>query len=148
MDKQQNAPVLSPFMMDGRMNPIWQKWFQKLKTRDDEVRRRPYATYTTDQILTTWELGKSILFEIGASDALCTLPSVGANDVWTWITIFRIGTGRLTIAGADNDMVERNGKNINCEDNKRIACNVTLQLVTETQWAVIGATGIWRLSPY
>ena len=148
MDKQQNAPVLTPMFINKGLNPIWQKWFQKLKTRDDEVRRRPYKTYTIDQSLTTWELGKSILFNIGATDTICTLPSVGTNDVWSWITIVRIGTGALTIIGADSDKIERNGACVKCDDNRRIACNVNLQLVTETQWAIIGATGIWKVSPY
>lgn len=148
MHNQQNAPVLTPLMLGERLNPIWQRWFQRLKTRDDEIRRKPYATYTADQSLTTWELGKSILFSIGSSNISCTLPSVALKDVWSWLTIVRIGTGELTILSADSDKVERNGSGISCHDNKRIACNVTLQLVTETQWAIIGATGIWRVLAY
>lgn len=151
MDKQQNAPVEHPFSMGKSriiISPIWQRWFQKLKTRDDEIRRRPYATYTTDQALTTWELGKSVLFNIGASNVTAILPSVGLKDVWAWIMIVRTGTGRLKIDAADNDKIEKRGSSIMCQEPNRVAPNVTLQLIAETQWAISGATGIWHVSPY
>lgn len=150
MDRQQNAPVLTPFFEGEpkRISGIWQSWFQKLKTRDDEVRRRPYKTYTADQALTTWELGRSILFATGTTDLVCTLPSVGLKDVWAWITIVRTGTGTLKIAAADSDKIELRGTAIGCSEPNRVAPNVTLQLVTETQWAIIGATGIWSVKPY
>lgn len=150
MDRQQNAPVLSAFF-EGEpklISRVWQAWFQKLKTRDDEVRKRPYKTYTTDQALTTWELGRSVLFNTGTSDLICTLPSVELKDVWSWITIVRQGTGNLKILSEDDDYIEKNGKAIGCKEPNRIAPNVTLQLVTETQWAIIGATGIWSVKPY
>lgn len=150
MDKQQNAPVISPFF-EGEVKPIsrvWQAWFQKLKTRDDEVRRRPYKTYTTDQALTTWELGKSILFETGTTNLVCTLPSVGAKDVWSWIFIVRQGTGNLKILAADSDKIERKGAAIGCKEPNQITPNVTLQLISEEQWAIIGATGVWSVLPY
>lgn len=150
MDNQQHAPVLEPFFFGDprRISPIWQRWFQKLKTRDDEIRRRPYKIYTASQALTTWELGKTILFATGTNNLVCTLPSVGAADVWSWVTIARTGTGTLKIVAADSDLVERRGKAIGCKEPNRITPNVTLQLITETQWAIIGATGIWSVIPY
>ena len=147
MDRQQNAPVLTPMFLAGKLNPIWQSWFQRLKTRDDEIRRRPYKTYTTNQTLTTWELGNAVLFNI-TGDTTCTLPSVATKDVWSWITIFRMGTGTLTIQANDSDKIEKQGSAIGCQEPNRIAANVTLQLVTETQWAIIAATGVWHVSPY
>jgi hypothetical protein len=148
MDRQQNAPVLTPMFLNKMLNPTWQKWFQKLKTRDDEIRRRPYKTYTTSQALTTYELGRSVLFTIGSSLVTCTLPSVELKDVWSWITIVRMGTGDFKIAAADSDKIEKLGSAIGCQEPNRIAANVTLQLVTETQWAIIGATGVWSVMPY
>ena len=148
MDKQQNAPVLTPLMLGGRLNPIWQKWFQKLKTRDDEIRRRPYKTYTTDQHLTTWELGKTILFNIGSSDAIAYLPAMAEKDVWSWITIVRIGTGLFSIKPEGSSRIERIGVSIECGEPNRAAANVTLQLITLTQWAITGATGIWRVNAF
>ena len=146
MDKQQNAPVLTPLILGGRLNPIWQKWFQKLKTRDDEVRRRPYKTYTASQDLTTWELGKTVLFHIGTSNATAALPAMEEKDLWAWITIVRIGTGLLTIRPHGDSRIERIGVSIDCGEPNRAAANVTLQLITLTQWAIIGATGIWRVN--
>jgi hypothetical protein len=150
MDKQQQAPILQPFFQGEakQINPIWQRWFQKLKTRDDEVRRRPYKTYTANQALTTWELGRAILFATGTTNMVCTMPSVETKDLWSWITIVRTGTGNLKIAAAAGDLIERNGAAIGCKEPNRVTPNVTLQLITETQWAIIGATGIWRVSPY
>jgi len=150
MDKQKDPPVESPFFEGDirRMNPIWRRWFQALAVRDDEIRRRPYKTYTADATLTTWELGKTVLFDIGASDVTCTMPTVEAKDLWAWITIVRMGTGRFAITAPGDDYVERNAKVITCEEQKRVTANVTLQLITTTQWAIIGATGIWRVKPY
>ena len=150
MDRQQNAPVLTPFFEGEpkRISDTWQAWFQRLKTRDDEIRRKPYKTFTTSQSLTTFDLGRSILFNIGAASVTCTLPSVGSNEVWSWITIVRMGTGNFRIAASDSDYIERNGTVIGVRETARVAANVTLQLVTETQWAIIGATGIWDVLPY
>ena len=150
MDNQQQAPTLEPFFLNkpGIISPIWQRWFQKLKTRDDEVRRRPYKEYTADQALTTWELGKSVLFATGSSNLTATLPSVGLKDVWSWITIVRTGTGQFIIQAADSDKIEKNGSTIMADEPNRVAANVTLQLISATQWAIIGATGIWHVSPY
>ena len=149
MDQQQQAPILQPFAENVRnINPIWQRWFQLLKTRDDEVRRRPYKTYSASQALTTYELGKSVLFATGTSNLICTLPSVETKDLWAWITIIRTGTGSLKITTSDSDTIERGGKIIGCKEPNRMVPNVTLQLVEVDSWAIIGATGIWSLLPY
>jgi len=151
MDKQQQAPILAPFFIgegNKNINPIWQRWFQRLKTRDDEVKRRPYKTFTASESLTTWDLGKTILFDIGTSAVDCTLPSVGERDVWSWVTIFKRGTGDFQIIVADSgDYIENGASLATYGDPKRTSPNVTLQLVDEAQWAIIGATGIWRVQP-
>ena len=148
MDKQQQAPVLTPMFLGQRLNPICQHWFQRLKTRDDEIRRRPYKTYSASQVLTTYELGKSVLFATGTSNLVCTLPSVELKDVWSWITIVRTGTGSLKITTSNSDTIERGGKIIGCQEPNRLVPNVTLQLVEVDSWAIIAATGVWSLLPY
>ena len=150
MDKQAHAPIQEPFFLGkvAQISPIWQRWFQKLKTRDDEIRRRPHKTFSTDGTLTTWDLGKTVLFATGTSNLVCYLPSVAEKDVWSMVTIVRAGTGYLKIIAADSDMVERRGKAIGCKEPNRLTPNVTLQLITETQWAITGATGIWSVIPY
>ena len=146
MDNQQNAPVLSPMLTpDGLLTPVWRRWFQNLKIRDDEIRRKPAKTYTSDQTLSSFDLGKAILFDIGIAEVTCTLPAVGTNDIWSWITIIRRGTGDFTIRCNDSDTLERGGSSLYCDESIRVAANVTLQLFTETQWAIIGATGIWKV---
>ncbi len=148
VDIQKHPPVNEPMLINGRLSPIWHRWFQNLKIKDDEIRRRPYRTYTTDQNLTSVELGRTLVFDIGTDRVVCTLPSVGPNDIYSWITIVRQGTGELVIRANDSDKIERNGNAVSSSEPNRIAANVTLQLVTQTQWAIIGSTGIWHVLPY
>lgn len=146
MEKQQNAPVkVTPVGPDGQFRLIWQRWFQNVKTKDDEIRRRPYKTYTNEgATLTTYDFGKTILFDNSTNDINVYLPSVGVKDVWCWINIMRTGTGTIRIYAADSDKVERNTASLKCDEVKRAAANVTLQLITETQWAIIAGSGVWK----
>jgi hypothetical protein len=149
MDKQQNAPVLTPFFVGEpkRISDIWQAWFQKLKTRDEENRRPPYKTYTADQQLTTWELGRIVQFATGTSDLVATLPVVEEKDIWSWLTILRTGTGMLTITADDSSRIEysSSGGSMYCIEEKRKAANVTLQLVSANQWAIMAGFGTWEI---
>lgn len=149
MDKQQQAPVLQPFFIDDRkqVSPIWQRWFQKLKIRDDEIRRKPYKIYTDNATLTTWDLGKTIMFNIGASDRTCNLPTPGDRDLWAWIQIVRMGAGRLTITADASSRIEYSseGGSAYCQETRRRAANITLQLVAASQWAIISGLGIWDI---
>ncbi len=146
MQKQQNAPVnTTPIGPDGRFRPIWQRWFQNVKTKDDEIRRRPYKIYTNEgATLTTHDFGKLILFNNGANNIIAYLPSVTVKDLWCWIQIMRTGTGSIKIQAVDSDKIERNTAALKCDEPKRAAANVTLQLITETQWVIIAGSGIWR----
>lgn len=150
MEPQQHPPMAQPFFSPGTRNisPIWRRFLQGLKAWDDEERRLPHITYTTNQQISTWHFGKTVLFNIGSSDVTATLPSVVAADIWKWLTIIRMGTGELQIVSSDSDNIEKDGTALACDDNDRVACNVTLQLVTETQWAILAGTGIWRVRPY
>ncbi len=147
MEKQQNAPAqTTPIGPDGRFRPIWQRWFQNVKTKGDETRRRPYKTYTNEgATLTTHDFGKTILFNNGANDISVYLPSVTVKDIWCWINIMRVGTGKIRIYASDSDYLERYGRSLWCIEEKRAAPNLTLQLISETQWAIIAASGIWRI---
>ena len=147
MDKQQNAPVLTPFFAGEvkQISRIWQAWFQKLKTRDDEIRRPPSKTYTTDTTLTTWEFGKIILFNIGTSIVTCNLPTVTEKDLWSWVTIMRMGTGRLIVTPDNASRIEYSslGGSLYCIEQKRTVANATLQVVSSNQWAIIAGLGVW-----
>jgi len=147
MEKQQHAPIQTPFFGQGnQISLTWIKWFQRLKTRDDDVRRKPHKIYTNEgATLTTHDLGKIILFDNGANDIHAYLPSVGIKDLWCWITLMKTGTGALSIHGADSDYLERYGRTLKCIEEKRAAANLTLQLIAETQWAIIAGSGVWRI---
>ena len=137
----------APFLINENINPIWHRWLEDLKTAVDEVRQGAYETITASRAITQYDFGKTLVFSIGATNATATLPSVDTTDLQKWVTFLRIGSGRLTITAADADKIEyssRGGSTYCNEDAKRIAANLTLQLVTETQWAIIGGTGIWK----
>jgi len=148
MDRQQQAPIANPFFMPNSqvITPVWQRWFQRLKIRDDETRRRPYKTFTTAATLTTWDIGKTVLFDIGATDTVCVLPDAdNIKDLWAWIQIVRMGAGRLTITADSASRIEYSseGGSIYCEETRRRAANVTLQIVAANQWAIIAGLGTW-----
>jgi len=146
MLKQQQAPVQSPFFTaPGRINPVWQRWFQLLKTRDDEIKKPPDLTYTGSASLTTRDYGKIILFNIGDSDATCILPTYHANDLWAWLTIVRMGTGILTVSADATSRIEYSSLagSIYCEETKRRAANITLQWVAANQMAIMAGLGTW-----
>ena len=149
MDKQQQAPIQSPFFMGElkTITPVWQRWFQRLKTRDDEIRRRPYKEFSGNGTLTTWELGKTVLFSIGASDRTCNLMTIETRDLWSWVHIVRMGAGKLIITADSASRIEYSseGGSIYCEEKRRRAANVMLQVVAENQWAIIAGLGTWEV---
>jgi hypothetical protein len=106
--------------------------------------KKPSVTYTTSQVLTSAHFGKIVKFN-SPGGIICTLPSVGSSDIDTWLTIMRLGTGRLVIKPADADVIEssRPGGSLTCEEVGRVVANVTLYLASETIWAITAATGIW-----
>ena len=103
------------------------------------------VSYSTVIInLTLAELGKVIKID-SPHDVTVYLPSVGSDDVDSWIIIMRLGAGGVWINAADNDRIERSsaGGRIRCREAGRRAANVKLFLATETLWAILGGTGIW-----
>ena len=147
MDKQQQAPVLTPFFRGDpqQISPVWQRWFQKLKTRDDEIRKKPAKILTADADLTTWDLGTTVLFDIGTSNVIANLPPIDSSHLWAWITIVRLGTGRMGITADAGSRIEYSSLNgtIYCTETRRRAANVTLQIIDESTWAIIAGLGIW-----
>ena len=137
----------APFLINENINPIWHRWLNDLKTAVDEVRQGVYETITTDRALTQNDLGKTLIFSVGSSALTAALPSVDATDLQKWVNIYRIGTGRLTITAADSDVIETSsrGGSIWCVETKRVAANVTLQLVEVAKWAITAGTGIWKV---
>ena len=147
MKKQQNAPVLHPFSQGGVITMPWQRWFQKLKTVDDEIKRPPANTYTADHNIKTNQLGTVLLFNVGTSDVTANLPAIQNNDKWAWLTIIRMGTGDLIITATNSNRIEWGSPNgsIICREQKRRAANVTLQIISDDTWAVLAGMGIWDI---
>jgi len=104
------------------------------------------VTYTATTTLTTSDFGKVIKFNNGATNVTCYLPSVGTANVDSWLIIMRLGTGSLTIKAADSDTIEktRAGGKIVCDESGRVVANVRLMLASETKWAILAGTGIWK----
>jgi len=146
MRKQTPPPVGIRLLDDaGNLHPQWVRWFQHVGEYYDLVRRKPDKVCTADATLTTDDYGKVVRFDNGASDISCSLPAIYSRDLYCWITIVRTGTGRLTIIPDSAARIEYGslGGRFWCEEPKRLAANVTLQIMNSTQWGIIGATGIW-----
>ena len=148
MGKQQNAPILTPIINpQGMTDPVWQKWFQKLKTADDEIKKPPGTIYTEAANISTASLGEIVLFNIGAVDVTANLPAIEKKDLWAWLTVVRMGSGILTLTADEDNRIEYGsyGGSMYCEETKRRAANVTLQIVTEDTWAIIAGLGTWQV---
>ena len=148
--RKAKPPPVGARMLDtqGTLNPQWLRWFQTVGMFFDDFRRAPDITAISDLTLSTDDFGKTILCNTSATSIVCTLPDVSSRDVYCWITIFRSGENRLIIKARSGTSIEygsANGKIWN-DETKRKAANVTLQLISTTQWGIIGATGIWKVS--
>jgi hypothetical protein len=149
MRKEKPPPVQARLLdAQGNLNPMWLKWFQRVGMFFDDFRKAPDITATTDVTLTTDDFGKTVLCDTSASDIICNLPTVSSKDIYCWVTIFRSGANRLTIQPSTGTAIEYgsiHGRIWN-DETRRKAANVTLQLISATQWGIIGATGLWKVA--
>ena len=149
MRKEKLPPVRANLLeQDGQLNRQWLHWFQTVGKYFDDYRRTPDLTYTANATLTTDDFGKSIVFNVGASSLVCTLPLLTSRDLHCWIgPITRIGTGTLYITAKSPNVIESSspGGSIMCNEVKRIAANVTLEVMSSNIWAITGATGLWLI---
>lgn len=147
MRKHQLPPVKERLVDErGFIQPAWARWFQTFSVVADEAKRTPDLAYSSSVSLSTRDYGKLILFDCSSGDLVCTLPPVNAQDVNGWITLFRKGLNRLTIVpGENSSRIEYGsyGGRIWTEEQQRAASNITLQLISLTQWGITGSTGKW-----
>ena len=129
----------------GITNPVWVRWFDAMSGVYDDVRQIPDKIFTVDTTLTTADFGKTITFDCTSFDLECTLMPVTTKDLYCWIKIFRRGLNRLTINAPEGVRIEysKEGGKVWCLETLRYAANLTLMLVTATQFGITGATGIW-----
>lgn len=148
MRKNNPPPVGAPFLLpNGNINRQWLRWFQDVGKLGDLRRSPPDLVYTADQALTTDDYGKIIRFDVD-TDLVCTLMTATARDVDGWLTIIKYGSERLDIVPDAATRIEYGsyGGKLYCEETKRRAANVTLQLISTTQWIITSAMGLWRVS--
>ena len=80
-----------------------------------------------------------------ADDKIFSLPSVAAGDIGTRFYFSKIGVGKVTIDAADSDKISDSGAGdtIYNDQTLEVYATIHLMLVSATQWAIIGADGIW-----
>ena len=147
MRKTQKPPVNVPMLdKNGVLNSVWQRWFDTVATKADTYRQMPDLSCSVDTTLTTDDFGKVVLFDCTTSHLTCTLPPVTSKDLNCWITIWRKGNNRLTIVPPATTRIEHGsyGGRVFCHEEKRAAANLTLQLISVTQWGITGGTGVWK----
>ncbi len=96
-------------------------------------------------VITTSDFYKSLRMN-SASAKIFTLPSVDSTTDGAWITIMKVGAGRVTIQAADLDKIHDSsaGGTMYCDAAAEIYANVTLEYVDAiVTWIVIGGSGTW-----
>lgn len=148
--RREKPPPVKVKMLDnnGNLSREWVRWFQTVGMYFDNYRKAPDITTTTDLTLTTDDFGKSIVFNNGSTDVTCILMTVSSRDVHCWLgPIYRLGSGRVTLTADPNTKIEYSSKggSLYCNEERRSAANVTLELVSTGQWGIIGGTGLWKV---
>jgi len=146
--RREKPPPVAVKMLDaqGNLDPHWLRWFQRVGTFGDDFRKTPDLVFTTDASLTTDDFGKIIAFNNGAADLTCNLMTITKRDLYCWIgPIYRLGTGRVTITADSLSSIEYSspGGSLSCDEERRAAANVTLEVIALNKWAIIGGTGLW-----
>ena len=141
------APLRERFLNTlGQITEPWRKWLNEISGGSIPYHKFKSVIYTATKTLTVSDFGRVIRFNNGTNNVGCFLPSVGEMDIDTWVIIMRVGTGSLTIQAADSDTIEKSGPGgkLVCDEADRVCANVWLYLATETEWAIMGGTGIWK----
>jgi hypothetical protein len=109
--------------------------------------RNTVNTKTDNYTVRYSDSGKTLVMD-SASDKTFTLPSVSANNVGLTFTFVKINSGRVTIQAADSDTIDNStgGGTIYDSQAGETYATITIQLVTETKWVVIGIRGTWSTS--
>jgi hypothetical protein len=105
-------------------------------------------TKTDDYIVTTSDAGKTLVMNAATAKTF-SLPSVSAGNVnMPPITFVKIGAGQVTIDAADSDTIADSGAGDTIYDGQanETYATITLKLVSDTKWAVVGGHGTWTTS--
>jgi hypothetical protein len=101
-------------------------------------------TKTDTYNVTTTDTGKTLVMN-SANDKIFNLPSVDATNVGTFYTFVKIGAGKVTIDATDSDLIADSSAGGTIYDSQAAEtyANITLQLVSATQWVITGFNGTW-----
>ena len=91
--------------------------------------------HVANAVLTLADMYQVHIFN-SAADLTCTLPSVDATNLMTWVTVIRMGAGEVRILAADADTIldSSAGGSIFCDDPVYDNCSFTPILITATEW--------------
>lgn len=98
----------------------------------------------TDTYNVSTEDNMKILVMNAATEKTFNLPSVTSSNVGLQFTFVKLSTGNLIIDAADSDVIMDSsaGGTITNSATETMP-NLTLILVSETQWAIVGGSGTW-----
>ena len=102
-------------------------------------------TKTDDYTVKITDKGKILVMNSSAEKDF-NLPSVGSADIGTEFTFATIGSGKTIIDPADADTIDDSTAstgNISATAAAGVVPTITIQLVSETQWAIKAANGTW-----
>ncbi len=100
-----------------------------------------YNNTDTTIVLTDSDMNKALFVE-NASNVVITLPSIDATDIGSWIKVYKMGAGNVTINRADSDTIESDTSISNTVAAETWA-NIELIVAKSTQWKIDGMVGSW-----
>ena len=101
---------------------------------------------TANYNLLTTDSGLDQTFTMNnAAERTFTLPSVVAGDVGTSYVLAKIGAGKVIIDASDSDTIGGSsaGGTVYDDEAGETYATITLQLISATQWAILGYHGTW-----
>jgi len=118
-----------------RWNELTDEW---------EVVHFPFdpVIHTDSHVLLVSELNISHRMN-SAADKIFTLPSVGASEDGSKVTLMKIGSGKLTVQAVDTDFISDSSATGTIYSTTALA-SITLEYVHAiTTWVVQSPAGIW-----
>jgi hypothetical protein len=111
----------------------------------DDIATGPLETKTDDYTVTLADRNKTLVMNVATNAKTFSFPSVAATNVGLRYTFAKINTGKLTIDAADSDKIADSGAGdgIYNDQTLEVYASITLELISETQWVIVGADGIW-----
>lgn len=104
---------------------------------------RTTCTYTADHTLAVTDNGKTFVMDNDSVHTF-TLPIVDSSNIGLWFTIAKLNTGKLIIQAQPGNYINNSSSGGTIyDDSTNKYSNVTIQLISATQWATTGGSGIW-----